>query len=414
MSSLDLVLNIHRLVVDSAGAISLGVGLLSLFVWLFQPCPKSPPYVPQVGKVDLQECRIRWQKTIAKDCPKTGHQYLVIGAGFLGSRIIEALLARGEKNIRVFDFDKNLPWAKDPRVEFVAGDLRYVIETQRACVGIHTIFMTAASIRFMDNMNFQWERSYQVNVVGMENVLFACEMEGVQNLIFTSTMNANVPRGFDGFATLLKEEMPFVTRENSTSHYATTKAMAEQLVKDANGRNGLKTISMRPGGLFGAHDKLIMETVLSSDMYVFLGVKVEVDFVAIDNVVYAHLLGEAALRKGKGTGDSFNVTNEEPMSNDLFRHMMIHYAKTRTVIQGPPRFFHLLAYLNQACAYVLRSRMPSLGDLEYLTPSAMALMELTIRMDPSKSQSVLGYHPIFTVDEGVQLGVLEYKHNLRL
>ena len=52
--------------------------------------------------------------------------------------------------------------------------------------------------------------------------------------------------------------------------------------------------------------------------------------------------------------------------------------------------------------------MPSLGDLEYLTPSAVALMQMDIVLDPTKSQTLLKYHPIFTVEEGIQLSAKEY------
>lgn len=437
--------------VDQTVKVGIGIGLASVVAtWFFKPCPKTAPYVPNpkvVSKVDVSACRARWHQAIEKSCPKTGFSYLVIGAGFLGSRIIEALLARGETNVRVFDCDATLSWASDPRVDFVSGDLcqdvgdgnndsnSVVSDLQRACVGIHTIFLTAASIRFMDNMDFQWQRSYKVNVVGTENVLQACEKEGVRNLIFTSTLQVNVPKTFDGTNTLLTEEMPYVTRTNATSHYAMSKAMAEKLVRDANSngtRNGcLRTICLRPGGLFGASDKLIMEVLLKQDMYFFLGVPLVIDYVSVDNVVYAHLLGEASLRRdrdddnvnvsdttGDGAaavgGEAFYVSNEEPMSNNMFHQMIIYYAKTRFVLHAPPKPFRVLAFLNQVCSYILRSNMPDLGDLRYLTPSAMALMELNTRIDPTNIQNRLGYHPIYTVDEGVQLGVLEYKHNQRL
>ena len=47
--------------------------------------------------------------------------YLVIGGGgFLGRYIVEQLLNRGEKKIRVFDLVKT--W-DDSRIEYVQGDL---------------------------------------------------------------------------------------------------------------------------------------------------------------------------------------------------------------------------------------------------------------------------------------------------
>lgn len=40
------------------------------------------------------------------------------------------------------------------------------------------------------------------------------------------------------------------------NHYAETKALAEKATLEANGRNGLATVSIRPNGLFGPRDNV--------------------------------------------------------------------------------------------------------------------------------------------------------------
>ena len=85
-----------------------------LLFWLFKMPPKANPFVPSDPPIVLEDCKKKMLKAL-KRCPKTGVPYLVIGCGFLGSRIIEFLLHRKE-NVTVFDFDENSPWAKDSRV----------------------------------------------------------------------------------------------------------------------------------------------------------------------------------------------------------------------------------------------------------------------------------------------------------
>lgn len=202
------------------------LAILGLMIWLLQPCERTEPFVPRNPPIDVEECRARWE---SHQSAPTHAPYLVVGAGFLGSRIVEALLHRGETKVTVFDSDPRVRWSADPRVRFVCGDVRRAPEVHGACAGIETVYLTAASVRYMDELDFQWQRSYEVNVVGAQNVIEACVAQGVRYLVQTSTMMVNVAKTFDNAAPLT-EDLPYVTRKNSTSHYATTKALGEKLV----------------------------------------------------------------------------------------------------------------------------------------------------------------------------------------
>ena len=317
-----------------------GVGIVvSFFAWFLKPCKWTPPFIPKSPLIDVKVCQEKWSKC---QSPPTGDAYLVIGVGFLGSHILEVLLQRGETNVTVFDFDANVKWASDNRVKFIHGDIRSADQVHKSCKGKKAVYMTAATIRFMDDLDFQWKRSYDVNVVGTQNVVDACIENEVQYLIQTSTMMVNIPKTHDN-SCRLTEDMPYVTKENATSHYATIKAMGEKIVRDANGKNGiLKTISLRPGGIFGANDGTMIEIMMRQNMYIFLA-NFLVDFVFVENVVYAHLLGEVRLRSpsdsGGVSGEAFNVSNEEPMRNNPFRRMILHYANIHNAFHGPSRLF---------------------------------------------------------------------------
>jgi hypothetical protein len=89
-------------------------GSAYVLLWLFKMPNKVNPFVPFEKPIDKEDCKKKWLK-ILKQCPKTGVNYLVVGGGFLGSRIIECLLQRNEK-VAVFDFDTMSKWATDSRV----------------------------------------------------------------------------------------------------------------------------------------------------------------------------------------------------------------------------------------------------------------------------------------------------------
>jgi nucleoside-diphosphate-sugar epimerase len=265
-------------------------------LWVFQPCAPTKPYLPTTCAIDVDDCKAKWTRAMSTNCPKTGDQYLIIGGGFLGSRLIHALLASGETHITVFDLSATISWASDPRVKFIHGDLTNLQVVTLACTNITTVFNTAAIVRFMDDLPFQWKTSYAVNVQGVRNVIQACVEQQVTFLLQTSSLHANVSKQYDATRSALTEDIKCVTAETSLSHYATTKAMGEQLVREANS-TGLKTVILRPCGIFGCGDQLMLDKMLQQKIYVFLGYRMFMDFVYVDNIAYAHFLAETALRE---------------------------------------------------------------------------------------------------------------------
>ena len=219
--------------------------------WLFQRSQIPPAYVPSKKSSSQDRSRLMLER-----CPVTNDAYLVIGAGFVGSKIIQALLKRGERDVTVLDASSSNAWAKDPRVKFVQADISDLDAVQKACAGKKAVLFTAAIIRFMDSLAHQFDRSYRVNVVGAENVIKACRDQKVQRLVYTSTMHVSAKKGIHRAENdPLRECEPRADATTATSHYACTKAMAEKLILDANCTT-LRTIALRLGGVFGGQDSL--------------------------------------------------------------------------------------------------------------------------------------------------------------
>ena len=70
---------------------------------------------------------------------------------------------------------------------------------------------------------------------------------------------------------------------------------AERLVLAANGQQGLRTVALRPSGIFGENDPLFVPVVISNARkgkmrYIIGNGRNLMDFTYVGNVAYSHIL----------------------------------------------------------------------------------------------------------------------------
>src|SRR6185295_17356996 len=127
---------------------------------------------------------------------KTGKSYLVVGGhGMLGSHMVEALLARGERRVKIFDRAPSTLFDDEVRrglVTFHRGDIRDRATVTAACRDVDTVFHTAASVNYWADLPFELGAIHAVNAAGTENVVEACVEAGVRQLMFTSSSSVVV------------------------------------------------------------------------------------------------------------------------------------------------------------------------------------------------------------------------------
>jgi len=234
-----------------SGIFAFGIGAL-LFL---KPVSKGK----RIRKANLEADynRVNFEQVVRGQTSQTGDRYLIIGTGSVGSRVVDALIARGETQVRAFDVRKNS--RLHPKAQFIQGDMTVFEDVLKASQDVDTVYLTAAIIRYFERLPHQAQLSYSINVQGTKNVVEACLKCGVKRLIQTSSSNVTLAR--DNKLYEMNEESPFVTRENSPSHYGWTKVLAEKLVIDANGTSlkgsnaVLGTGCIRPcSAIFGAFD----------------------------------------------------------------------------------------------------------------------------------------------------------------
>ncbi|MEJ5224609.1 MAG: SDR family NAD(P)-dependent oxidoreductase, partial [Anaerolineales bacterium] len=117
------------------------------------------------------------------------HVLVTGGAGFIGSHLVRALIARGER-VRVLD---NLSTGKmenlsglEGQFEMLTGDLRDPAAVQTAVQGVDLVFHEAAFVSVPQSMQ-EPQVCFDVNVRGTESLLEAARKAGVRRVVFASS-----------------------------------------------------------------------------------------------------------------------------------------------------------------------------------------------------------------------------------
>eukprot|EP00937_MAST-01D_sp_MAST-1D-sp2_P002835 g2835.t1 len=120
--------------------------------------------------------------------PRRRHFLVVGGSGFVGHRIVEALLSdetlKDQILVRVFDHRKPKKSEYHANVTYFIGDVRNAAHLANAMHGVSVVFHCASAGPWL-GASAAYQRA--VNVDGARNVVDACLESGVGKLILTST-----------------------------------------------------------------------------------------------------------------------------------------------------------------------------------------------------------------------------------
>ena len=103
------------------------------------------------------------------------------GGGFLGQRIVEKLIERGD-SVRILGRNK-YPHIENLGVETFRGDIQDLPTVLKASKNIDAVFHVASKTGIWG----KWKDFFETNVTGTENVIKACQKNGVSRLVYTSS-----------------------------------------------------------------------------------------------------------------------------------------------------------------------------------------------------------------------------------
>merc|ERR1712166_1649403 len=390
--------------------IAIGLVVVSFGAWVLRPscavgCRDPDPATDWKKRKGLAA-------VVQEQAPRTGKRYLIVGTGSVGLNIIDALVARGEMHVAGFDIAA--PKRRAKGVTFVQGSVNDLPALLEACKGVDVVFATFALIRYYERLQWQYAASHDVNVLGTENMIQACQNAGVKMLIQTSTSNVCTdPSKLTN--QIMDEESTLVTELTSPNHYGWTKVQAECAVLAVHSPT-LRTVSVRPcSGIFGSEDIFITEKHIKEGHAQIFIPEPTIDYVYVENVVLGHLLAEAALESNPAQvgGQAFCISNNEPFQADnLFRSLKYFYdqktGKSMKITYLPRRLLVGIAYANEAFQSLTRRRVT--GELAPLTPAMVTLAKCSYSFSSAKAKRLLGYEPLYTVDEALQRTVSQSRH----
>lgn len=231
------------------------------------------------------------------------------GAGFLGHALIEELLRDNPvlraRTIRSFDVRRA---DHGKAVTSIVGDLRDRAAVRAACEGIDVVIHAASVV---DWGVLPDQVLHDVNVTGTQHVIDACRNAGVRALVYTSSLDVV----YEGRPTVdLTEAAPYpATLPNA---YCRSKRDAEVLVREAD-RDDLRTLVIRPTGLYGERDPYHVQHVLDMARVVPLvrigDGRALTQHLYVRNAAHAHLVAaHDLLGRGRGRGQVYFVVDSEP------------------------------------------------------------------------------------------------------
>ncbi|MBE2269234.1 MAG: SDR family NAD(P)-dependent oxidoreductase [Anaerolinea sp.] len=174
------------------------------------------------------------------------------GAGFIGSHLVDLLIARGSKVIVYDNLSTGRAEYLNPRAEFIHGDVRdeaavFAAVEQGIDAVCHIAGQASIRLSYLDPA-----ADLNVNTLGTINVLKACAAHRVPRLLFASSMTI--------YGNPLTVPTPETAPPDPVSYYGVTKYAAERYVHLASQRKDLdyefKVTSFRMFNVYGVRQSL--------------------------------------------------------------------------------------------------------------------------------------------------------------
>ncbi|KAG6123762.1 hypothetical protein E4U13_000053 [Claviceps humidiphila] len=358
-----------------------------------------------------------------------GRVLVIGGNGFLGHHIINQALSDWTTEA-VSSIDLRCDKNRNPSATYHECDitdipkLASLFEKLSPDVVIHTASPAASSDTSVSKALF-----HRVNVQGTASVLQACQATpSIKALVYTSS--ASVISDNETDLRNADERWPVIRGALQKEYYSETKAAAEELVLQANRaaeKKVLLTTALRPAGIFGEGDVQTLAGFLKAyrtgKTNIQLGDNTNIfDFTYVGNVAHAHLLAAQALLvtarastapldHEKVDGEVFIITNDSPCYFWDFARAVWKAAGHEWPLSknGKGNGLQGVWTLSKGMSLVLGSlsgfAFGLVGKPPTFTRVRAVMATMTRYYNITKAKSVLGYEPLWTLQEGVDRGV---------
>jgi nucleoside-diphosphate-sugar epimerase len=306
---------------------------------------------------------------------------LVTGAtGFIGSRLVERLIAEGGQVTILNRRNGSPPFASSLLVRACTGDILDIGSIRRAMEECDRVYHLAAFAKpwAKDPSTFM-----QVNVSGLRNVLHAARDAKIRRVVFTSTAMTIGPSP----ETLADETSP--PPAFARTLYEKSKLMAEAVARQSNDA-GLPVVVVNPTRVFGPGPLTEANSVTRMiQLYIegrwrwILGTGREVgNYAFIDDVVTGHML---AMERGR-PGERYLLGGANARFAEFIRTV-------GEISRRAHRLIHIPAPLALAFARFEATRARLFSSQPVISPEWVRTFLDDWAYSTGKAERELGYRP---------------------
>lgn len=318
------------------------------------------------------------------------------GTGFLGSRVVAALLARGH-DVRCLtrsagkgaELSRQLAPELRNRLTLVPGALERADSCREIVRNCEAVVHVAASL--VGSVSSLFASS----VVPTRVLVNAAADQGVRRFVLVSSLGVY---GSQDLAPgdVLDERCPVDRHPHLRDPYTYSKIAQEQACWHAHERRGLPLVVLRPGVLFGAGRPLLTPRIglMLGRLLVQMDGRQRVPYCFVDNCARAVAM---AADVAEIAGTSFNILDDNlPSANEVLRLHRQHVSSIQAIrIPG-----WAIGRFARACEwYSSRSQGMFPPVLTHYKASAL-WRRLNYSNDLAKTR--LGWRPLVTFHEGVR------------
>ncbi len=319
---------------------------------------------------------------------------LVTGAtGFIGSHLVDALLARGAGVRILVRRSSNIEKFKRKDIEIVFGDIRDVASLKRATEDIDVVYHLAA---LLGEPNVTSEELREINVHGTEKILEVSVANNVKRFLYLSA------GAVMGNSTQMADE---TVECNPSTPYAQSKYDAEQIALKYMNDYNLPVTIVRSTMVYGPgemHSKLKMVQMIKKGLFRIIGDgKNQVSWVYVDNIVQGIIL---ASKKERAIGEIYIISDERPYTMNELVEAMAEELGVKTPGHVPKWIAVIVAVTLEGLSKIFKFSPPLFRD---------RIISLTANhsLDCSKARIDLGYKSNITLREGIKRTVKYYKES---
>lgn len=301
---------------------------------------------------------------------------LVTGAaGFVGSAVVRALLARGEAvRVMVRTPNANLLGLD---AEVATGDMRDPVAVAAAMAGVTSLYHVAADYRLWARDPSEIERT---NVEGTRTVMQAALHAGVARIVYTSSVATLALRG-DGAPV---DETAPLDAANAIGAYKRSKVAAERLVEAMVRDHSLPAVIVNPSTPIGPRDirptptgRIIVEAAMGR-MPAF--VDTGLNLVHVDDVAAGQLLAHDLGR----VGERYILGGQDASLQAMLGAIAARTGRKPPTLSLPRGPLFPLAWAAEAWAQVT-------GKEPMLTADGLRLAKYRMYFSSTKAERELGY-----------------------